>query len=175
LGREVYIDRDDFMLDPPKKFFRLGAGREVRLRYGYVVKCEEVITNDAGEPVELRCSHDPATGGGQAPEGRRVKGVVHWVNAEDAVAAEVRLYDHLFNRPDPGADGDFLADLNPDSLQVLSGCLFEPALADAPRGQVVQFERVGYFTPAQESTPEQPVFLRTIGLRDTWAKIQAKG
>jgi glutaminyl-tRNA synthetase len=175
-GRELYIERDDFMEDPPKKFFRLAPGREVRLRYGYFVTCREAVKNAAGEVVELRCTYDPATRGGNAPpDGRKVQATLHWVAAADAIKAEVRLYSHLFARPDPGADGDIMADLNPDSLEVLRGCLLEPALAAAPIGDAVQFERLGYFCADPDSTPGQPVFNRTAGLRDTWAKVRGKG
>ena len=145
-GRELYVEREDFMENPPKKFFRLSPGREVRLRYGYFVKCREAIKDAAGEAVELRCTYDPATRGGNAPpDGRKVQATLHWVAAADAVPAEVRLYNHLFARPDPGADGDIMADLNPDSMEVLHNCLVEPALASATIGQAVQFERQGYF------------------------------
>jgi glutaminyl-tRNA synthetase len=175
-GRELYIERDDFMENPPKKFFRLAPGREVRLRYGYFVTCREAVKNAAGEVVELRCTYDPATRGGNAPpDGRKVQATLHWVAAADAIKAEVRLYNHLFARPDPGADGDLIADLNPDSLEVLRGCLLEPALAASPIGEAVQFERLGYFCPDPDSVPDQPVFNRTVGLRDTWAKVQTKG
>ena len=174
-GRDLYIERDDFMENPPKKFFRLSLGREVRLRYGYFVKCREAVKNAAGEVVELRCSYDPATRGGNAPpDGRKVQATLHWVAATDAVPAEVRLYNHLFTRPDPGADGDIMADLNPDSMEVLQGCLVEPALAAAAAGEAMQFERQGYFCADPDSQPGQPVFNRTVGLRDTWAKVQAK-
>ncbi len=174
-GRELYIERDDFMENPPKKFFRLAPGREVRLRYGYFVTCREAVKNPAGEIVELRCTYDPATRGGNAPpDGRKVQATLHWVAAADAIEAEVRLYNHLFTRPDPGADGDLMADLNPDSLEVLRGCLLEPALAAAPIGEAVQFERLGYFCADPDSTPGMPVFNRTVGLRDTWAKVQTK-
>jgi glutaminyl-tRNA synthetase len=173
-GRELYIEREDFLEDPPKKFFRLAPGREVRLRYGYFVTCREVVKNAAGEVVELRCTYDPATRGGNAPpDGRKVQATLHWVAAADAVTAEVRLYNHLFARPDPGADGDIMADINPDSLEVLSGCLLEPALAAAPVGEAVQFERLGYFCVDLDSAPGRLVFNRTVGLRDTWAKVQA--
>jgi len=173
-GREIYIERDDFMENPPKKFFRLSPGREVRLRYGYFVTCREAVKNTAGEVVELRCTYDPATRGGNAPpDGRKVQATLHWVAAADAVAAEVRIYNHLFARPDPGADGDIMADLNPDSLEVLTGSLVEPALAAAPVGEAVQFERQGYFCSDPDSAPGRPVFNRTVGLRDTWAKVQA--
>ncbi len=173
-GRELYIEHEDFLEDPPKKFFRLAPGREVRLRYGYFVTCREVVKNAAGEVVELRCTYDPATRGGNAPpDGRKVQATLHWVAAADAVTAEVRLYNHLFARPAPGADGDIMADINPDSLEVLNGCLLEPALAAAPVGEAVQFERLGYFCADLDSAPERLVFNRTVGLRDTWAKVQA--
>jgi len=172
-GRELYVERDDFMENPPKKFYRLSPGKEVRLRYGYFVTCKEVVKDASGEVVALRCSYDPATRGGNAPDGRKVQATLHWVSAADAVPAEVRLYSHLFNRPDPGADGDALADLNPDSLEVLTDCLVEPALLDAKVGEAVQFERTGYFAVDPDSLPGHPVFNRTVGLRDTWAKVQA--
>jgi glutaminyl-tRNA synthetase len=152
----------------------MAPGREVRLRYGYFVTCREAVKNAAGEVVELRCTYDPATRGGNAPpDGRKVQATLHWVAAADAVPAEVRLYNHLFTRPDPGADGDVLADINPDSLEVLEGCLLEPALAQAPVGEAVQFERQGYFCLDPDSTADRLVFNRTVGLRDTWAKVQA--
>lgn len=174
-GRELYIEREDFMENPPKKFFRLSPGREVRLRYGYFIRCSEAVKNAAGEVVELRCTYDPATRGGNAPpDGRKVQATLHWVAAADAVPTEVRLYNHLFTRPDPGADGDIMADLNPDSMEVLKGCLAEPLLASAVAGEPVQFERQGYFCADPDSTPDQPVFNRTVGLRDTWAKVQAR-
>lgn len=172
-GRELYVEQDDFMETPPKKFYRLSPGKEVRLRYGYFVTCREVVKDTAGTVVALRCTYDPASKGGNAPDGRKVQATLHWVAAADAVPAEVRLYSHLFNRPDPGADGDALADLNPDSLEVLTGCLMEPALRDAPAGEAVQFERIGYFVLDPDSQPGRPVFNRTVGLRDTWAKLQA--
>ena len=175
-GRELYVERDDFMENPPKKFFRLAPGREVRLRYGYFVTCRDVIRNAAGEVVELRCTYDPATRGGNSPpDGRKVQATLHWVAAADAVPAEVRLYSHLFARPDPGAGGDIMADLNPDSLEVLRGCLLEPSLAGAPIGEAVQFERLGYFCADPDSAPGRPVFNRTVGLRDTWSKVQGRG
>jgi glutaminyl-tRNA synthetase len=175
-GRELYVERDDFMENPPKKFFRLAPGREVRLRYGYFVTCREAVKNAAGEVVELRCTYDPATRGGNSPpDGRKVQATLHWVAATDAIKAEVRLYNHLFTRPDPGADGDLIADLSPDSLEVLHDCLLEPALGDAPIGEAVQFERLGYFCADPDSAPGRPVFNRTVGLRDTWAKVQTRG
>ena len=170
-GRELWIEREDFMADPPKKFFRLAPGREVRLRYAYLITCDEVIRDPGGEVVELRCSYDPATRGGDAPDGRKVKATLHWVGAADAVPAEVRLYDHLFARESPGAGGDFLADLNPASLEVLTGCMVEPALAAARPGAPLQFERQGYFCADPDSSPSLPVFNRTVPLRDSWARI----
>jgi glutaminyl-tRNA synthetase len=173
--RELWIERDDFMEDPPAKFFRLAPGREVRLRGAYLETCREVVKDAAGEIIELRCTYDPATRGGDAPDGRRPKATLHWVSAEHAVPAEVRLYDHLFVRPDPGAEGDLLADLNPESETVLPGCLVEPSLAGTRVGETVQFERLGYFSPDLESTPGNLVFNRTLTLKDTWAKLQAQG
>ena len=174
-SRELFVERDDFMEDPPKKFFRLSPGREVRLRYAYFITCREVIKDSRGEVVEIRCTYDPETRGGNAPDGRKVKATLHWVSAAHAVTAEVRLYNHLFTEPSPGADGDFLADLNPASLEVLQDCRLEPALAQAAPGDLIQFERLGYFYLDAESSAARPVFNRTLTLRDTWAKLQAKG
>ena len=176
-GRELYIERDDFHEDPPKKFFRLAPGREVRLRYAYFITCTEAVKDAAGEVVELRCTYDAATKGGDAPDGRKVKGTLHWVAAATAVSAEVRLYDHLFTRPDPGGGGggDVLADLNPDSLEVLQDCRLEPSLAGLNDAEPVQFERLGYFCRDPDTTPGRFVFNRTISLRDSWAKARAKG
>ena len=171
-GRELYVEREDFMENPPKKFYRLSPGREVRLRYAYFVTCREVVKNDAGEAVELRCSYDPATRGGNAPDGRKVQATLHWVSAADAVPAEVRLYNPLFATPEPNA-ADFAADLNPGSLEVLTDCRLEPALAGANAEGAVQFERQGYFFRDPDSTPGRLVYNRTGGLRDTWAKVQA--
>ncbi len=173
--RELWIEREDFMEEPPAKFFRLAPGREVRLRSAYFITCREVVKNDAGEVVELRCTYDPATRGGDSPDGRRPKATLHWLSASHAVPAEVRLYDHLFTRPDPGADGDLFHDLNPDSETILPDALVEPSLADLPIGETVQFERLGYFTPDPDSAPGRPVFDRTLTLKDTWAKLQAQG
>jgi glutaminyl-tRNA synthetase len=173
--RELWIEREDFMEEPPAKFFRLAPGREVRLRSAYFVTCREVVKDADGEIVELRCTYDPATRGGDSPDGRRPKATLHWVSAAHSIPAEVRLYDHLFTRPDPGADGDLLADLNPDSEKVLLGCMLEPTLAELPVGETVQFERLGYFSPDPDSTPGHPVFNRTLTLKDTWAKLQAQG
>jgi glutaminyl-tRNA synthetase len=173
--RELWIEREDFMEEPPAKFFRLAPGREVRLRSAYFVTCREVVKDAAGEIVELRCTYDPATRGGDSPDGRRPKATLHWISASHAMAAEVRLYDHLFKRSDPGADGDLFADLNADSEKVLLGCQVEPSLAEVPVGETVQFERLGYFSPDPDSTPGHPVFNRTLTLKDTWAKLQAQG
>ena len=173
-GRELFIERDDFMEDPPHKFFRLAPGREVRLRYAYFITCRAAVKDAAGQIVELRCTYDPATRGGSAPDGRKVKATLHWVSAAHALPAEVRLYDRLFTRPEPGAEGEVLDDLNPDSLDVLADCRLEPDLATARPGQVVQFERLGYFCLDPVATPEAPVFNRTVALRDVWAKLQAK-
>ncbi len=173
--RELWIERDDFMEAPSPKFFRLAPGREVRLRGAYFVTCQEVVKDAAGDVVELRCTYDPATRGGDAPDGRRPKATLHWVSAASAIPAEVRLYDHLFTRPDPGADGDLFADLNPESETVLHGALIEASLAETPLGETVQFERLGYFAPDLDSTPDHLVFNRTLTLKDTWAKVQAQG
>ncbi len=173
-GRVLYIEREDFMEDPPKKFFRLAPGREVRLRYAYFVTCREAVKDETGEVVELRCTYDPETRGGNAPDGRKVKATLHWVAADKAIPAEVRLYDHLFAVADPGAKGDVLDDLNPDSLEVLDGCRLEPALAEAPDGEALQFERQGYFCKDPDSSAGKLVFNRTMTLRDLWAKIQAQ-
>ena len=173
-SRELYIEAGDFMEAPPKKFFRLAPGREVRLRYAYFITCREAVKDAAGEVTELRCTYDPTTRGGDAPDGRKVKGTIHWVSAAHAISAEIRLYDHLFTVPVPGKTGDVLDDLNPDSLTVLEACRLEPSLSQAAMGAPVQFERQGYFCPDPDATPERPVFNRTVALRDTWAKIQKK-
>ncbi|MCC6354578.1 MAG: glutamine--tRNA ligase/YqeY domain fusion protein [Verrucomicrobiae bacterium] len=173
--RELFIERDDFMEDPPKQFHRLAPGREVRLRCAYFITCQEVIRDARGEIVELRCTYDPATRGGDAPDGRKVKGTIHWVSARHAIPAEVRLYDHLFLPEDPMATpGDWKAGLNPGSLRALTGCRIEPALDTAPPGYRCQFERVGYFCKDPDSRPGRPVFNRTVPLKDSWKKIQAK-
>jgi glutaminyl-tRNA synthetase len=173
-SRELYIERGDFMEDPPKKFFRLAPGREVRLRYAFFITCEDVVKDGDGRVVELKCRYDPETRGGNAPDGRKVKATLHWVSAAHAVDAEVRLYDHLFAKPDPGTEGDWLADLNPDSLTTVQGCKLEPSLGTVNPGAVVQFERQGYFAADKESAASRPVFNRTLGLRDSWAKVKAK-
>ncbi len=172
-SREIYIDRDDFMEIPPKKYYRLSPGQEVRLRYSYLIRCEEVVKNDESEIVELRCTYDPMSGGGSSSDGRRVKGVIHWVSARHAVEAEVRLFDTLFTKEDPNdvEEGKAFTDyLNPKSLVVTRGYL-EPSLAEAPIGKTFQFERVGYFCPDTDSTPEHLVFNRTVTLKDSWANI----
>ncbi len=174
-GRELYIEQDDFMETPPKKFFRLSPGTEVRLRYAYFITCREAIKNAKGEVTELRCTYDRATKGGNAPDGRKVKGTIHWVSATQSVPAEVRLYNPLFTRPDPPGGENFAADLNPNSLEVLSGVRLEPALAEAKPGVPVQFERHGYFCLDRDAKPGKPLFSRTIGLRDTWAKEKTTG
>jgi glutaminyl-tRNA synthetase len=174
-ARELYIEAGDFMEEPPRKFFRLAPGREVRLRYAYFITCREAVKDANGKIVELRCTYDPETRGGNAPDGRKVKSTIHWVSAEHAIPAEVRLYESLFTKPVPGADGEMLDDLNPESLRAIENCRLEPSLAEAAPGVPVQFERQGYFTPDPDSTPERLVFNRTVALRDTWAKIKKKG
>ena len=174
-SREVYIERDDFMEDPPKKFFRLAPGREVRLRYAYIIKCERVVKDEtSGEIVELHCTYDPDTRSGGAAEMRKVKATIHWVSAAQAIPAEVRLYDHLFTTPDPGAAEDFTTVLNPHSLEVLTSCRVEPSLAHAEAGSRYQFERQGYFCVDPDSQPGAPVLNRTVTLKDAWAKIAQK-
>ncbi len=176
-SRTLYIERDDFMIDPPKKFFRLAPGREVRLRYAYFIKCEDYVTDDNGEVTELRCTYDPATRGGDAPDGRKVKATLHWVSAEHAIDAEVRLYDVLFSKENPNEveEGkDFTDYINPDSLTVLEGCKVEPSLKGAKELDRYQFERLGYFCVDKDSTPDKLVFNRTVTLRDQWARIQKK-
>jgi len=174
-GREIYIEHDDFMENPPKKFFRLSPGSEVRLRYAYFLTCREVVKNGKGEVTELRCTYDPATRGGNAPDGRKVKATIHWVSATHSIPAEVRLYNPLFTKPDPTGGEGFAADLNPNSLELLAEARLEPALAEARLEQPIQFERQGYFCLDRDSKTEKPVFSRTIGLRDTWAKEKPTG
>ena len=174
-AREIYIEQDDFMENPPKKFFRLSPGTEVRLRYAYFITCREAVKNAKGEVTELRCTYDPATRGGNAPDGRKVKATIHWVSATHSIPAEVRLYNPLFTKPDPSGGESFAADLNPNSLEVLSEGRLEPALADAKVERPIQFERQGYFCLDQDSKSGKPVFSRTIGLRDTWAKEKTTG
>ena len=174
-SRVIYIEQDDFREDPPKKFYRLAPDREVRLMYAYYITCNEVIKNEKGEIVELRCTYDPATRGGDSPDGRKVKGTLHWVSAAHAVEAEVRLYDHLFLKPFPDevAEGqNFLTNLNPASLEILTGCQLEPMLAESPAGSQYQFLRHGYFCTDPDSSADKCVFNRAVALRDTWAKIE---
>ena len=178
-SRELFIERDDFREDPPKQFFRLGPGREVRLRWAYFVKCDRVVKDPAtGEVVELRCTYDPATRGGNAPDGRKVKGTIHWVSAATALPVTVRLYDHLFSKPDPDdapKGQDYRANLNPESLEVLERRYLEPSVRNAKAGDRYQFERLGYFcVDNKDSKPGQPVFNRAVTLADTWAKIEKK-
>jgi glutaminyl-tRNA synthetase len=174
-SRVLYIEQDDFREDPPKQYYRLSPGREVRLRYGYFVTCTGLMRNDTGEVAEVHCRYDPATRGGNAPDGRKVKSTIHWVSAAHAVDAEVRLYDKLFSKPDPNEvepGKDFTSNLNPDSLQVVYGAKVEPSLATPALEEHYQFERIGYFCVDQDSTPGKPVFNRTVALKDTWAKIE---
>ncbi|HDL02873.1 MAG TPA: glutamine--tRNA ligase/YqeY domain fusion protein [candidate division Zixibacteria bacterium] len=174
-SKEIYIERDDFMENPPKKFFRLAPGAEVRLKHAYFIKCESVVKNDNGEIIELHCTYDPESRGGQSPDGRRVKGTLHWVSAAHALDAEVRLYDHLFTKENPLEDEDFMSTLNPDSLETLINCKVEPSLAESKPGIYYQFLRRGYFVAdSVDSKPDHLVFNRTVGLRDTWAKIAKK-
>ncbi|MCK4627831.1 MAG: hypothetical protein KAT56_02445, partial [Sedimentisphaerales bacterium] len=174
-SRELYIEQDDFMEDPPRKFFRLAPGREVRLRYAYFITCNDVVKDEDGNIIELRCTYDPATRGGDSPDGRKVKATLHWVSAEHALKAEVRLYDHLFNRENPEQTeegSDFTSNLNPNSLERLSCCYVEPCLKGAPPLNRYQFERLGYFCVDPDSSDSQLIFNRTVTLRDPWKKIQ---
>jgi glutaminyl-tRNA synthetase len=173
-SKVLYVEREDFMENPPKKFFRLSVGREVRLRWAYFVTCKEVVKDAAGNVTELRCTYDPATRGGDAPDGRKVKATLHWVSAEHAVEAEVRLVDRLFSVESPDAD-DYLKYLNPKSLEIVTGAKLEPSLASAKAGEGFQFERLGYFNVDADSAPGKLVFNRTVTLKDAWAKEQAKG
>ena len=171
-SRELFIERQDFMEDPPGKFFRLAPGREVRLRYAYFITCRDVVKDDDGNILELRCTYDPETRGGNASDGRKVKGTIHWVSAEHSLKAVVRLYDRLFTVENPLAEDDFKKTINPDSLTILTSCRLEPSVADLKVGVPLQFERIGYFCADQESMPDKLIFNRTISLRDTWKKIQ---
>jgi glutaminyl-tRNA synthetase len=177
-SRVIYLEREDFMEDPPGKFYRLAPGREVRLRWAYFITCTGVVKNSAGEITELRCTYDPATRGGNAPDGRKVKATLHWVSAAHALPAQARLYDHLFTKEDPDdapEGSDWRANLNPDSLTTVDPCWVEPSLRDAVPGTRVQFERLGYFCVDPDSSPDKLVFNRTVTLRDTWAKVQKSG
>ena len=176
-ARVLYIEQDDFREVPPKGYFRLSPGREVRLRYGYLVTCNSIVKNDQGEVVEVHCTYDPATRGGNTPDGRKVKSTIHWVSAAHAVDAEVRIYENLFTKENPNEveDGqDFTANLNPHSLEVITNAKLEPSLATAAIGARYQFERLGYFCVDPDSKPGKPVFNRTVALKDTWAKVEKK-
>jgi len=176
-SKVLYIEQEDFREDPPKQYFRLSPGKEVRFRYAYFVKCTHAVKDEHGNVTEIHCTYDPATKGGNAPDGRKVKSTIHWVSAQHAVDAEVRLYETLFRTADPGKvaeGGDFTDNLNPSSLEVLTGCKLEPSLANAKAGDKYQFERLGYFCADPDSSPGKPVFNRTVALRDTWAKIEKR-
>jgi glutaminyl-tRNA synthetase len=176
-SRELYIEQDDFREDPPKGYFRLSPGREVRLRYGYFITCKSVVKDEKGEVVEVHCTYDPATRGGNAPDGRKVKSTIHWVSAASAIQAEVRIYENLFTKENPGEveEGqDFTVNLNPNSLEVITNAKLEPSLADAAVGSRYQFERLGYFCVDPDSRANKPVFNRTVPLKDTWAKVEKK-
>jgi len=174
-SREIYIEHDDFMEDPPKKFFRLAPGREVRLRYGYFITCTDVVKNGSGEITELRCTYDPATRGGDSPDGRKVQGTIHWVSAAQSLECELRLYDRLFTISDPDDVDDFLSVVNPESLTVVHGARIEPSVAKDSLGTRYQFERTAYFiSDSVDSTDEKLVFNRTVTLRDSWAKVKGK-
>jgi len=172
-SREIYIERDDFMENPPKKYFRLAPGAEVRLKHAYYITCESVIRDSSGNVIEVHCTHDPESRGGGTPDGRRVKGTLHWVSVAHSLEAEVRLYDHLFRTPDPNEGGDFHANINPDSLEILTDCRVEPSLGSAKPGDRFQFLRNGYFVVDPDSISDRPVFNRSVGLKDSWGKIAA--
>jgi glutaminyl-tRNA synthetase len=176
-SRELYIEQDDFMENPSKGYFRMFPGAEVRLKHAYYVKCENVVKDEHGNVIELHCTYDPDSRGGWNPNGRKVKGTLHWVSASHAVNAEVRLYSNLFNDPNPGEENegeDFISNMNPDSLEVLKDCKVEPGLANTVPGTKYQFLRIGYFCSDQDSKEGAPVFNRTVTLKDTWAKISNK-
>ena len=173
-SKTIYIERDDFMEDPPKKFFRLGPGREVRLRYAYYITCQDFVKDDKGNVVEIHCTYDPKTKGGKSLDGRKVKGTIHWVSALHALNAEIRLYDRLFNIPDPSTEEDFINALNPNSLTILNNCKLEPDLQNALIGESYQFERLGYFCKDRDSK-EKPIFNQTVPLRDSWARLEKQG
>jgi glutaminyl-tRNA synthetase len=176
-SRELYIEQDDFREVPPPKYYRLSPGREVRLRYGYFITCTSVVKNEKGEPIEVHCTYDPATQGGNAPDGRKVKATIHWVSAAHAIDAEVRIYENLFSKEDPNdveVGKDVLDNLNPNSLEVLSAAKVEPSLASAAPGSRFQFERLGYFCVDPDSKPGKPVFNRTVALKDMWARVEKK-
>ena len=169
-GREVYIEQDDFMLEPPAKFFRLGPGREVRLRYGYAITCNDVIQDNEGNVTELHCTYDPLSAKGKTADGRKIKGIIHWVNAEKAIDAEVRVYDRLFTEANPGAADDFVSLINPESLNTFANAKLEPSILEADKEDRFQFERVGYFCFDTDSSDAKVIMNRTVSLRDTWAK-----
>jgi len=169
-SREFFIEQDDFMEDPPKKFFRLTPGREVRLRYAYLITCTAVVRNKEDDITEVHCTYDPETKGGSAPDGRKVKGTIHWVDAQSAINAEIRQYDRLFTEEIPGKSGNLLDDINQNSLTIIPGCKLEPALQNSPMGETIQFERLGYFCKDKDSSSNHLIFNQTIGLRDTWEK-----
>jgi glutaminyl-tRNA synthetase len=176
-SKVLYIEQDDFREVPPPKYFRLSPGREVRLRYGYFITCKSVVKNEKGEVVKVHCTYDPATRGGNAPDGRKVKSTIHWVSAAHAIDAEVRIYENLFTKENPGdvEEGrDFTVNLNPKSLEVIPHAKLEPSLANAAAGSRFQFERLGYFCADLDSKPGAPVFNRTVALKDTWAKVEKK-
>jgi glutaminyl-tRNA synthetase len=173
-SRELYIEADDFREDAPKKWFRMAPGKLVRLKHAYIVKCERAVKDEAGNVVEVHCTYDPNTRGGEA-QGVKVRGTLHWVSAAHALDAQVRLYDHLFAKENPSEDEDYLANLNPESLVVLDGCKVEPGLRSVEPGAQFQFLRQGYFCCDRESTPERLVYNRTVGLKDSWAKLEKKG
>jgi len=176
-SKVLYIEKEDFMEDPPKKYFRLSPGNEVRLRYGYYVKCTDFVKDENGEVIEVHCTYDPETRGGYSPDGRKVKGTIHWVSSKHALDAEVRLYDRLFNKPDPDNTEEgktFLDYLNPESLSILKNCKVDPALMNAEPGERYQFERQGYFCLDLDAKPNHLIFNRTVSLRDSWAKISQK-
>lgn len=175
-SRELYIEQEDFMENPPGKFFRLAPGKEVRLKNSYFIKCESIVKDEAtGRIIELHCTYDPGTRGGSAPDGRKVKGTLHWVSAKHAIDAEVRMYEQLFNVPNPTEADDFKTTINPNSLEVLTGCKLEPNLSAVKPGDRFQFLRMGYFCADKDSTKDRLVFNRTVSLKDTWAKELAKG
>src|SRR6202041_1026190 len=176
-SRVLYIEQDDFKEDPPKQYFRLSPGREVRLRWGYFITCVSVVKDENGNPVELHCTYDPATRGGNAPDGRRVKATIHWVSAAHAVDAEVRIYENLFAKENPSEvelGKDVLDNLNPNSLEIMADAKVEPSLASAAAGSRYQFERLGYFCVDPDSVPGKPVFNRTVALKDAWARVEKK-
>ena len=171
-SKEIWIERDDFMEDPPKKFFRLAPGREVRLRYAFFITCTDIIKDTSGEIIEVRCTYDPETRGGNAPDGRKVKGTIHWVSSEHAQDAEIRLYNPLYVCPHPGSENDFIDDINPNSVEILNNCKLEPSISELNNNVAIQFERMGYFFKDETSKPNKLIFNRTISLRDTWQKIK---